>query len=67
MPMQVGFGGDKCMGSNVFCFDHPEFQSFLMHGGGGGLGRGGGTNAHSQVTSTYMYRQPGYGSRNLGS
>ena len=43
MPMQVGFGGDKCMGSNAFCFDHPEFQSLLMHGGGGwgGLGRGG--------------------------
>ena len=65
--MQVGFGGDKCMGSNAFCFDHPEFQSFLMHEGGGGLGRGGGTNAHSQVISTYMYRQPVYGSRNLGS
>ena len=38
--MQVGFGGDKCMGSNAFCFDHPEFQSLLMHGGGGGVGKG---------------------------
>ena len=44
------------------------FKVFSCTGeGGGGLGRGGGTNAHSQVTSTYMYRQPGYGSRNLGS
>ena len=65
MPMQVGFGGDKCMGSNAFCFDHPEFQSFAH--AQRGLGRGGGTNVHSQVTSTYKYRQPGYGSRNLGS
>ena len=32
--MQVGFGGDKCMGSNAFYFDHLEFQILLMHRGG---------------------------------
>ena len=64
--MQVGFGGDK-WGQMHFVLTILSFKVFSCTGEGGVGKGGGGSNAHSQVTSTYMYRQPGYGSRNLGS